>query len=104
MDGQLHVASRPGKQHADNQVSSPSTSCLNLGCGVRFDPSWVNVDLADLPGVMRCDLRDGIRCPDGSFGVVYHSRLLEHVPREQTPTFLMECNRILRPGGIIRVV
>src|SRR5713101_3179889 len=101
MDSQLHVASRRGKQHADNHVSRSSTSCLNLGCGERFHPAWVNVDLAYLPGVMRCDLRDGIPFPDRSFSIVYHSHLLEHLPREHAPAFLLECNRVLQPGGIL---
>jgi SAM-dependent methyltransferase len=50
------------------------------------------------------DLRKGIPFPDGAFDVAYHSHLLEHIDREAAPAFLRECQRVLRPEGIIRVV
>jgi len=56
------------------------------------------------PEIVRWDLRQGIPYPAGSFDVVYHSQLLEHLPREVAPSLLGECYRVLRPGGTIRVV
>lgn len=50
------------------------------------------------------DLRRGIPFGDQSFDVVYHSHLLEHVDRDAAPGFLKECYRVLKPGGILRVV
>lgn len=78
---------------------------LNLGCGKRFHTDWVNVDFTVTgPGVMACDLSKGIPFPSASFDVVYHSHLLEHFPRRKAPAFLSECFRVLKPGGILRVV
>lgn len=78
---------------------------LNLGCGHRFHSDWVNVDFtATGPAVIACDLRQGIPFPADSFDVVYHSHLLEHLPPTTVPPFLTECHRVLKPGGIIRVV
>ena len=34
---------------------------------------------------------------------VYHSHLLEHLPREAALPFSQECYRVLKRGGIIRV-
>lgn len=77
---------------------------LNLGCGSRFHPNWENVDFAsESPCVRAYDLRKGIPYPDSSFDVVYHSHLLEHFPRQFAPSFLRECHRVLKPGGLIRV-
>jgi SAM-dependent methyltransferase len=42
--------------------------------------------------------------PDGDFDAVYHSHVLEHFPREGALRFLREAVRVLRPGGIMRVV
>ena len=50
------------------------------------------------------DLRGGIPFADGTFDVVYHSHVLEHIRREAASAFLVECRRVLRPGGILRVV
>lgn len=54
--------------------------------------------------VMAHDLRCGIPFPDASVDVVYHSHVLEHMDREDASSFLRDCARVLRPGGIIRIV
>lgn len=104
---------------------TPAHPRLNLGCGARSHPDWVNVDflgfrpgvpawltglLADRgwlwknPAVAYVDLRHGIPYGDETFDVVYHSHLLEHLDREHVRPFLMECRRVLRPGGVLRIV
>ena len=78
--------------------------CLNLGCGTRFHSDWVNLDLNPSSShIGAFDLRKGIPFPDQSFSVVYHSHLLEHLPKNEAKGFLQECFRVLVPGGIIRV-
>lgn len=56
------------------------------------------------PDVVCWNLKRGIPFPDRNFDVVYHSHVLEHLDREDAPGFLRECRRVLRPGGILRVV
>ncbi len=78
---------------------------LNLGCGGRFHPDWVNVDFSPAdPSVLAHDLREPLPFSDGSFAVVYHSHVLEHLPRGAAPAFIRECHRVLKPAGILRVV
>jgi glycosyltransferase involved in cell wall biosynthesis/predicted SAM-dependent methyltransferase len=78
---------------------------LNLGCGTRHHPAWINVDLKSTgPGVIPCDLRQGLPFTDNSVDVVYHSHLLEHFSKAFAPVFLRDCFRVLKTGGIIRVV
>ena len=77
---------------------------LNLGCGTRFHPAWTNVDVRPVsPHVRICDVQKGLPFSDETFDVVYHSHLLEHLPREAALPFIKECYRVLRRGGIIRV-
>jgi predicted SAM-dependent methyltransferase len=77
---------------------------LNLGCGNRTHPAWINIDCtAANPTVLIHDLRNGIPFPDEDFDVVYHSHLLEHIPRSSVPHLLEECYRVLKPNGMIRV-
>jgi len=78
---------------------------LNLGCGTRYHSSWVNVDIhCTGPDVIPFDLRQGIPFVDEAFDVIYHSHLLEHFSKAYAAVFLKECFRVLRKGGIIRVV
>jgi SAM-dependent methyltransferase len=77
---------------------------LNLGCGDRFHPSWTNINFTSTgAGVIAHDLNQGIPYPDNSFDVVYHSHVLEHFPKEAAETFIRECDRVLRPQGILRI-
>lgn len=86
----------------------PSAVCfLNVGCGRRFsrEARWLNVDLAPAsPEVTRIDAQHGLPFADASFLAVYHSHVLEHLHREGARGLLRECHRILKPGGILRVV
>lgn len=86
-------------------VSPERLALLNLGCGSRFHDDWVNLDVA-APAyqVLVHDAAHGLPFPDGSFDAVYQSHVLEHVARERVPALLRECFRILKPGGVLRVV
>jgi predicted SAM-dependent methyltransferase len=79
---------------------------LNLGCGTRHHPAWVNIDLRMTgPGVISYDLRQGsLPFAPNVFEAVYLSHLLEHFQKRYAPVLLRECYRVLKPKGIIRVV
>ena len=77
---------------------------VNLGCGSRCHPAWINIDIAPCgPGVIAHDLNRGIPLPDSSCDVVYHSHLVEHLRPEDAQRFMKECYRVLKAGGILRV-
>lgn len=76
---------------------------LHLGCGGNLIPGWVNTDIVD--GDVRVDLRRGLPFPDRAAAYVYTCHMLEHLahPGEAMP-LLREIHRVLRPGGIVRIV
>lgn len=77
---------------------------VNLGCGRRFHPDWLNFDLGtENAHVRRWDLTQGIPLPDGSQDVVYSSALLEHLEPELAENLLREAWRVLKVGGLCRV-
>jgi predicted SAM-dependent methyltransferase len=77
---------------------------LNLGCGERFHPDWINVDLtAGRSGVIAHDLARGIPFPSESADAVYLAAVFEHIRRNDTANFLREIFRVLKPGGTVRV-
>jgi ubiquinone/menaquinone biosynthesis C-methylase UbiE len=78
---------------------------INLGCGSRINPAWLNVDFSPVDkNVIKVDLLKNFPWEDNSFFAVYSSHVLEHFSRECGRKFLKECYRICQPQGIIRVV
>jgi len=77
---------------------------INLGCGYRLHSDWINVDFIKTGSdVIVCNLLDGIPFEDQSADVIYHSHVLEHFNRDGGEKFILECFRVLKPGGIIRI-
>ncbi|MGH8693080.1 MAG: class I SAM-dependent methyltransferase [Burkholderiales bacterium] len=78
---------------------------LNVGCGSNFHSDWLNVDVVPpSAAVMAVDVRKGLPFTDEVFDAVYCSHLLEHLPRQKAASLLRHMHRVLRPGGVIRVV
>jgi predicted SAM-dependent methyltransferase len=78
---------------------------LNLGCGDIFHPAWKNIDIqSQSEHVQACDLRRGLPFGSETFDVVYHSHVFEHLRPSETSPFLTEIKRVLKQGGIMRVV
>ena len=87
------------------QFRSSSANRLNVGCGWNFSPNWVNVDLHRYdPSVLCIDISRGLPFSNGRFDVVYSSHVLEHLTPLAARDLVLECLRVLAPGGIIRIV
>lgn len=77
---------------------------INLGCGPRPLPGFVNVDLLDLPGVdVHADVSKPLPFEGGSAELIYASHVLEHLPHIQVPTILADWRRVLCDGGRLLV-
>lgn len=77
---------------------------LNLGCGRKYLPGFINIDIEEFDHVdyvTSIDKLDIFR--GGSVSLIYASHVLEHTPRPQTEPILNEWYRVLMPGGILRV-
>ena len=112
-------------------MSAPTI--LNLGCGTKTSPHTINIDFSIYQRVRKApggtivarallrgarreqfesmddnllvhDLRKGIPAAASSVDAVYHSHTQEHLERADVPGFLAEVFRVLRPGGIHRIV
>ena len=96
---------------------------LNIGCGTSGIEGWVNIDnspsilLSRVPlgrqifrtpnwprDVRRADVRKRIPFPDSSVSCIYSSHTFEHFTYEESRAVARECFRVLRPGGILRIV
>ncbi|MGA7648773.1 MAG: methyltransferase domain-containing protein, partial [Terriglobales bacterium] len=96
---------------------------LNIGCGTSGIEGWVNIDnspsilLSRLPfgkkifrtpdwprDVLRVDVRKRIPYPDASVACIYSSHTFEHFSYEESRAVARECFRVLKHGGILRIV
>lgn len=107
---------------------------LNLGCGLQCPEGWVNIDssigvrlskmpllnkilhsvipksLGILPNVnwpkntMWMELTKPFKFSNGSVDYIYSSHTFEHLTYAETTFVLSECYRILKPGGIVRII
>src|SRR5689334_7513501 len=84
--------------------TQPRSRMVNLGCGARYHPEWINIDIVPQgQGIIAHKLQQGIPLEDSSCEVLYHSDVIEHFRRKDAFAFMRECFRVLAPGGIVRV-
>jgi len=70
-----------------------------LICGERLKK------LTSIPdNILVHNLKKGIPFSSDSIDAVYHSHMLEHFDKGIAETFLLEVKRVLKPGGIHRIV
>lgn len=77
---------------------------LHLGCGKRYIPGFVHVDLDDYPHIdYKHDICSLPMFADDSADLIYSSHALEYFDRQEVQEVLREWHRVLRPSGILRV-
>jgi len=79
---------------------------VNVGCGPFVLPVFVNVDLyRHSPEIVPWDCRWNLPFGDGSAKGIRAEHFFEHLEaREEAPEFLLDCFRVLEPGGVIRII
>ncbi len=77
---------------------------LHLGCGKRYIPGFVHIDAIDYPHVDHVTTIDNLSfINDSSVDLIYNCHVLEHFKRRDVGRVLKEWNRVLKPGGTLRV-
>ena len=59
---------------------------------------------ANWSGVFRCDVTKGIPYGSSTVDKIYSSHMLEHINHDNGLFFIKECYRVLKPGGVLRLV
>lgn len=78
---------------------------LNIGCGARVLPGWVNCDIERHPDAPRtpeilCNAKE-IPLADGVADTVMAIHVFEHFVRWEADDVLKEWKRVLKPGGLL---
>jgi len=77
----------------------------NIGCGRTHHPDWINLDVSSSdPSVRVWDVTRGLPFPDSSVEACYSSHVLEHLDKRAAENLIKDCFRVLRRGGVIRLV
>jgi len=107
----------------DRYMTDAGELKLNIGCGTSGVKGWVNIDnspsilLSRFPfgrrifrtpdwprDVRRADVRKRIPFPDSSVSCIYSSHAFECLTYQESVAVARECFRVLKPGGIVRIV
>jgi SAM-dependent methyltransferase len=77
---------------------------LHLGCGNKYIPGFVHVDIQPLAHVDYVNPAERLDFVDAnSVDLIYACHLLEHYGRHEVRPVLAEWHRVLKPGGVLRL-
>lgn len=77
---------------------------INLGCGTRVLPGWVNVDIARSPLVdVVWDIRLPLPFRDESAAAIFAEHVIEHLELPDAEALARECFRLLETSGVLRI-
>ncbi len=88
---------------------------LNLGCGLSYFPGWTNADFYHYPLKFwkkqvrktpdwMLDIRRPLRCSDEYWDGIFTEHTLEHITHAECFRLFKEFLRVLKPGGIVRII
>lgn len=80
---------------------------LNLGASpIWCQAGWHTLDhkLSESTATVIAGDAACIKLPDESCDVVFCSHVFEHIPHTRLPIIISEINRVLRPGGLLRIL
>jgi hypothetical protein len=93
------------RNRTSSVVVGQSPLLVNIGCGVVFHTDWLNLDVAPCSEHVRyLDVRKGLPLCSEVADACFSSHVIEHLAPSAAESFLVEQRRVLRPGGIVRVV
>jgi predicted SAM-dependent methyltransferase len=78
---------------------------LDLGCGPNSRADFCNLDYNWHPGIDVCwDVTRRLPFDDSHVAGIFTEHMIEHLALGDTLPLLRECRRILRPGGVLRII
>ncbi|ASJ20182.1 class I SAM-dependent methyltransferase [Brachyspira hampsonii] len=97
------------KHHTYYKLNKNYYYKLNFGPGPNFikpDPSWINIDMDNNIGdvVMNFNEIQELPFEDGSVECIYASHVFEHMSIYAAPKVFKECYRVLKDGGVLRII
>jgi predicted SAM-dependent methyltransferase len=117
------ISSEALKLQGEFNAKSRDLVFVNIGCGLTAPDGWYNIDnsptitLSRIPGVRRIlsapawprnvhrhNVLKGLPFADETVDCIYSSHTFEHFTYAQSLSLAKECRRVLKLGGILRLV
>jgi predicted SAM-dependent methyltransferase len=76
---------------------------LHIGCGPHHLYGWLNTDVVTSNDALYLDATQPLPFPENTFSFIFSEHMLEHIPIDAAQVFMQECNRVLKPGGVLRL-
>lgn len=76
---------------------------LHLACGPHIVDGWVNIDILKGKNIKNHDLRKPLPYKANSVDVIFHEHFIEHLTKLEAEAFLLDCHRVLKKGGAVRI-
>lgn len=78
---------------------------LHLGCGTKYLPGFLNIDGNLFNKIdLWLDVRNGLPFPSNTVDSIYSTHMFEHFYPDELQVLLRECQRVLKPGGGVRLI
>lgn len=84
--------------------TSPRKRCIHLGAGGHHIDGWINVDLLPAGVDVLANFAQPLPFRSGAADLLHSEDLLEHLDADVGKQLLRECHRILKPGGVMRLL
>jgi len=77
---------------------------LNLGCGKRYIPGFIHIDIGNFPHIDHRASMDNLEMfSDGTVDLIYCCHAFECFDRQEAPKVLREWHRVLKDKGLLRL-
>lgn len=77
---------------------------LHIGAGDNDLSGWLNTELCPRGSEVFLDATKPFPFAANTFAFIYSEHMIEHIPYAGAVSMMRECHRVLRPGGVIRIV
>ena len=106
LDAKYHLTRRATARKLRRYLATHTVTKLHLGAGLKLlGRGWADTDCTlAFPARIHLDVTRPFPVADGVFNYIYTEHLIEHLTREQASHMLRECHRVLKRGGVLRVV
>lgn len=81
----------------------PGITRLHLGCGDNLLQGWANIDFNANAGVIGHNLTRPLPLEANTIEFIYTEHFIEHITRDEGVSFVTDCYRVLKPGGVLRI-
>jgi len=77
---------------------------LHIGCGGKRLDGFINSDIVKTKASdIIMDVTKKFPYPDNSIDEIFTAHMLEHLYKSEAILFLRECQRVLKPKGLLRI-